>query len=755
MITFTTFNNLQDSKPVLHQEEWSVFCERFADPKCVDHKNGVHTYYSFAQYYEGSGRGNDGIQKHHGLILDFDIKEDLTGDLKGPDFIRDVLEQHNLDQYTHVWHTTYSYTLNQPRFRVFLPMDKHLQQSMYKDAFDRVQYLLKDSPYLDACGSTPSQIYAGPCLHKEKPTDEYYYHGFHDSFCIKPFDLPQRPPKPEPDIVFAKSDPKLSNHQQEGFLQDALQSLDPDMDYQRWINVGMALKGELGDGAGFALWNTWSSRGQKYKGPQSLMTHWKSFKAPIVDGSYIVKAAKEHGFDPKSSFKRHADIGIKPTIIQEDSPIQDISDDEDDEAAGTFFDEHQLFKDWGEFNYNGDIFDLSPYPLLDRLNQTYLLNTIERRHNMRLASVLSVAGHVMRHVYKCPYETPLYIWGLLPTGTGKGAFKYTTLALLQHFNLSQHVAQKIGSIQGFVKFLLNNNGSFYNLVDEIADYYRIMRKQLGDSRRSEIMTLFKDLYGGRCPTGTDLIKKEDIQQIPKTSVSMFWLGPDTVFKYMGIEEFTGGTMNRILVFVENCGGDFGASSVDELLRLGNPSVEIPDFADIKYQFPDQIRFGSEVTDFILAFQEMARKKYRGLCEDARANILTRSAENLLKLSVLTAGANGQIYLDAVRHMAGIMIHCFKNLSYCVNKHFEINAERKDVIDVANRLNQLDKNNKGNYIHVRELCRSMQRKTKKDIDTSLDRLHLEGVIELQRVKRGNKETLRIKVLPSLKKYLTQE
>lgn len=57
----------------------------------------------------------------------------------------------------------------------------------------------------------------------------------------------------------------------------ALATLSPDITYSDWIEIGMALH-STGDPRAFDVWDSWSSRGSKYKGRKDLQTHWRSFK---------------------------------------------------------------------------------------------------------------------------------------------------------------------------------------------------------------------------------------------------------------------------------------------------------------------------------------------------------------------------------------------------------------------------------------------------------------------------------------------
>lgn len=60
-------------------------------------------------------------------------------------------------------------------------------------------------------------------------------------------------------------------------LKGFLQRLDPDMPYDEWLKVGMAVHLETG-GEGFELWNDWSATGSKYSNKEELAKKWQTFK---------------------------------------------------------------------------------------------------------------------------------------------------------------------------------------------------------------------------------------------------------------------------------------------------------------------------------------------------------------------------------------------------------------------------------------------------------------------------------------------
>jgi hypothetical protein len=81
-------------------------------------------------------------------------------------------------------------------------------------------------------------------------------------------------------------------------LESALAMVPPDLEYEEWIQVGMALYATLGEGA-FAMWDAWSSRGQKYKGSKDLEVHWRSFArggVHRVSEAKIYRLATDNGW---------------------------------------------------------------------------------------------------------------------------------------------------------------------------------------------------------------------------------------------------------------------------------------------------------------------------------------------------------------------------------------------------------------------------------------------------------------------------
>lgn len=99
------------------------------------------------------------------------------------------------------------------------------------------------------------------------------------AYCEKRFGHDTREEISNADDPLANLKPKLNLTVAE--MQALLAQLDPDMDRDSWIRVGMALHHECeGDDTGFELWNDWSSEGGKYPSQENLREQWDSFDRP-------------------------------------------------------------------------------------------------------------------------------------------------------------------------------------------------------------------------------------------------------------------------------------------------------------------------------------------------------------------------------------------------------------------------------------------------------------------------------------------
>ncbi|MBE9031824.1 PriCT-2 domain-containing protein [filamentous cyanobacterium LEGE 11480] len=94
---------------------------------------------------------------------------------------------------------------------------------------------------------------------------------------------------------------EMSDEDSDALILKALDTIDPNCDYNDWIGVGMVLHG-LGD-HWFTAWDQWSAGAGSYN-PREMQTHWKSFRGK-GDGNPagLFGIAKRYGFKmPRREF---------------------------------------------------------------------------------------------------------------------------------------------------------------------------------------------------------------------------------------------------------------------------------------------------------------------------------------------------------------------------------------------------------------------------------------------------------------------
>ena len=98
-------------------------------------------------------------------------------------------------------------------------------------------------------------------------------------------------------------------------VHDHLSCINPDIGYDEWIQIGMALQDE---GVPFEVWDRWSANGTKYK-QNEMAAHWRSFK-PNGGVSYgtVVHMAKQGGWKP-SRKGVIPNFAVTPTAISQES----------------------------------------------------------------------------------------------------------------------------------------------------------------------------------------------------------------------------------------------------------------------------------------------------------------------------------------------------------------------------------------------------------------------------------------------------
>ena len=86
-------------------------------------------------------------------------------------------------------------------------------------------------------------------------------------------------------------------------FESDLEIIDPDCRREDWIRVGRAIYDATNESDyGLAIFNIWSSQGEKYQGIHEVRSIWRSFrtgeKDPYPVGTLATMAAETLGLDP-------------------------------------------------------------------------------------------------------------------------------------------------------------------------------------------------------------------------------------------------------------------------------------------------------------------------------------------------------------------------------------------------------------------------------------------------------------------------
>ena len=104
----------------------------------------------------------------------------------------------------------------------------------------------------------------------------------------------------------------------------ALTHINPDCDYQQWIELGQALHTAFGE-QGLAAWGSWSSSGAKYKGSKDIEIHWKSFhQGKGISLGTLFHMAKENGYQPQTKqTERKSAVEDFAAVIQKSGSLDE------------------------------------------------------------------------------------------------------------------------------------------------------------------------------------------------------------------------------------------------------------------------------------------------------------------------------------------------------------------------------------------------------------------------------------------------
>lgn len=213
-----------------------------------------------------------------------------------------------------------------------------------------------------------------------------------------------------------------------------LSHIDPDVAYEEWVKVGMAIHHVMG-GTGFAMWDDWSRKGRKYTGIDSTEKRWHSFGKsanPAGIGTLVFLAEK-------GGYSRPVEFVSSVTFSD---PLTDLDD-----------------------------IDLcSPVGFVGDLTRWVNSQCLYPRENIAVAVALQAIGSIAGTKYTDATNgitSNLFTFCIAGSGTGKEAVQGAYAEILRAVDMQNCLYGGIKSEQELIRNLARNPTSVYS-IDELG-----------------------------------------------------------------------------------------------------------------------------------------------------------------------------------------------------------------------------------------------------------------------------------------------
>jgi hypothetical protein len=260
-------------------------------------------------------------------------------------------------------------------------------------------------------------------------------------------------------------------------IRQALGYVDPDENYETWIQVGMALQSTGTDNA-FGLWNEWSQVGPKYNA-QIMRAKWSSFsdKPNGITLATIFGLAQDRGWVNPASNESAAFLASTPSIETHPAPVVAKS-----AVASVYaFPRHLL-------SVPGLVGDVAQF-----INDSALYP----QPVLALASSLAFCGALFgrKVATESDLRTNIYIMGVADSASGKEHARKAIKKLSVAADVVALVgAEKIASDQGLFA-LLAEQPACVCLLDEFGRTLRILNNDRAPAHLQQLVTTLLELTG--------------------------------------------------------------------------------------------------------------------------------------------------------------------------------------------------------------------------------------------------------------------
>ena len=250
-------------------------------------------------------------------------------------------------------------------------------------------------------------------------------------------------------------------------VNNMLDTIDPDISYNDWLHIGMALHQ---GGFSLSLWDNWSRGGQKYENGD-CEGRWHGFtpSSGITMGT-LVEMAMSKGWKPKPVDRPPVDIdNIAPIIKKAEKKLKAVAEAKKKEVSPEPVPAPTPVPAVSTCNIVG--FNAMELPgLIGDTVRWITKYAIRKQPELALMNTLAFAGAVFGRKYASPLNTRtnLYAVGIADTGAGKEFSRKMIRELASASGLQERIgADDVRSDSGLLKGLMNNSSQVM-MIDEFG-----------------------------------------------------------------------------------------------------------------------------------------------------------------------------------------------------------------------------------------------------------------------------------------------
>jgi hypothetical protein len=257
-------------------------------------------------------------------------------------------------------------------------------------------------------------------------------------------------------------------------IESMLSALDPDMPYEDWVNVGMALHAE---GCDVTAWDSWSRGGQKYR-DGDCVKRWQGFdKTGGVTAGTLHHMAWEAGWRPP-----------EPTGPNPAQPFLD-------KIHANYYGTEDLTVETGGLP-DFPIKCLDIPGIIGDTVRWIVASSMKPQPELALMNVLAALGSVIGRDYASPWDTRtnVYMVGLGPTGCGKDTSRKRIKELLVKAGLHDKLAgDSVRSGPGLLRGIQDRPASIMHL-DEFGMLLKAINDEKAAGYMREVSKILTELY---------------------------------------------------------------------------------------------------------------------------------------------------------------------------------------------------------------------------------------------------------------------